>query len=125
MKAAKGASQYRQRITFEVKTKTYDSLGAEVETWAADDTIGTCGVVGAAYEPLGSREFPDSWKRYDETTARFRIRYQPGIDCDRHRIVMVFDADMCPALTQTFDIFPPLPSNGQRRELTIEAKEIR
>ncbi len=125
MKPSKGAAQYRQRITFEVKTETKSAgFGATVEAWVPDTTIGTNGHVQAAYEPLGSREFPTEWKRNDETTARFRIRYQVGIDCDRHRIVMTFD-ESSPILTQTFDIFPPLPSDGQLRELTIEAKEIR
>ncbi len=119
------AGSLNARITVEVKSDSLDSYGASVETWAPDTSIGDGGDLMASFEPVGSREFPESWKRNDETTARFRIRYEPGIDAARHRISMVFDEYSSPTGVTVWDIFPPLAAAGRRRELIIEAKESR
>ncbi len=71
-----------------------------------------------------SREYADVLKTNAEMTALFRIRYQAGIDPDRHRILFCLDPDASPPNVQTFDISAPIDPEGHRRELLIPAKGI-
>jgi len=104
-----GAGAYDRRVVIQEKTETQSDTGAIVETWA--DLLN----LAAAFEPLGSREFPVDQKRYSESTARFRLRYRSDIDNDIHRIVYQ---------GKTWNIYPPLII-GRNVELRIEASEIR
>lgn len=117
------AGTLRHRLTFQVKPRgedeTKDTFGSIDDSWATDFEV------MGAFESVGSREFPTEWKRHDETTARFRIRYKAGIDSARHRIMMTFDEYASPSDITYWDIFPPLPFAGKRRELIIEAYESR
>lgn len=102
------AGDYDRRIIVQVKTETQSRSGDPQETWT--DTLN----LAAAFEALGSREFPVNEKRYAESTARFRIRYRPGIDSGTHRIIYG---------GRTWDIKPPLVT-GRNVELQIEASEV-
>jgi len=102
------AGSLDRRIVFQIKTETQSRSGAPTEIWT--DSVN----VAAAFEPLGSREFPLNQKRYAETTARFRIRYRSGINPATHRISYA---------GQTWDISPPL-TIGRNIEMHIEASEI-
>ena len=79
----------------------------------------------AAYEPVGSREFPASYKRNAESTARFRIPYN-GITIDPalHTIQMIFDDTASPPAISTWNILGVWPSHGERFEITIEANIV-
>ena len=94
-----------------------DSAGAIGEEWPADFEW------WAQYEPLGSAEFPQFEKRFEQTTGRFRIPYRRGISASLHRIAFTLDYSS-PVQVQLFDIYPPLPVDGKRVELVIEAVEI-
>lgn len=113
--------ELRHRLTFQRKTESRDSFGAVHEDWVDDFTI------WGAFEPIGSREYPVSAKRFAESTARFRVRYidvqKRTIDPDFNRILLIFDANASPAVQSIWDIWPPLPLDGKRFELHIEAKE--
>jgi len=93
-------------------------MGSVTETWT--DAFD----VHAAFGPLGSTEFPSAAKRHAEATARFRIRYRHGIAAGTHRIVFAFDPNESPTDFRTFDIFQPMPVDGKRFELWIEAVEV-
>lgn len=102
------AGGYDKRIWIQSKTETQSDSGNVTETWS------NLYNVAAAFEPLGSREFPIDHKRYAESTARFRIRYRPGIGAGTHRIVYG---------GKTWNISEPLVF-GRNVELRIEASEI-
>ncbi len=104
------AGKLRHRLVFQTKTDSQTSSGASVETWA--DSFSVYG----AFEPVGGREFPVNQKRIAETTARFRVRYRPGVDVDSTRIVHN---------SQTWNILAVLPVDGRNIELLIEASELR
>lgn len=70
--------------------------------------------VPVAFEPLGSREFPVYQKRYEETTARFRLRYRTDIDTKTD--VLIFEG-------KTYDLKPPAIV-GRNVELEYEASEV-
>lgn len=112
-----GAGSLRHRITVQVKTET-NELGSITETWADEFEA------WAAFEPLGSREFPAAEKRHAESTVRFRIRYRHGIDPARHRILITLDPNVSPSDVRIYDIFPPMLVDGKRAELHIEAREV-
>lgn len=95
-------------VIFQLRTETQNSYGEPVEAWA--ETFGTW----AAFEALGSKEFPALQKTHAETTARFRIRYRTGIDPATHRIL--FD-------DRLWNIQPPVPI-GRNVELQIEASVV-
>ncbi len=117
---ARRAGRYIYRITFQKKVDPpdQDSSGATSEEYLDDFEW------WAAYEPIGSREFPAYQKRFAETTSRFRIPYKKGINPGLYRIAAVFD-HASPVQTQYFDIYPPLPVDGKRKtELIVEAVEI-
>lgn len=85
--------------------------------------------IRAAYEAVGTRAFPDREKRYQETTARFRIRYRPGLDIQAlpltHEILYAIDARLSPPLRRRFRITGADDPTGQRFEIHIEVSEIR
>jgi SPP1 family predicted phage head-tail adaptor len=91
-----------------------DSFGAPVEDWQDAFTV------WGAFEPLGGQEFPAFLKRFAETTARFRIRFRAGIDPDKHRIKLTIAG-----IVSIWDIQPPLPVDGRKVEMHIEAREIK
>lgn len=107
-------------VTFQVKTipDPVNSFGEPVEDWA--DSF----QVWAAYEPLGTREFPIAHKRFAETTARFRVYFDSRIytdnAADKLRIVMVLNG-----VTTTWNLQDPQPVAGQLDELWIEASQIK
>lgn len=77
----------------------------------------------AAFQPVGSDEFPSSEKRWSETTARFIIPYQTiVIDAGTHTIRMTFDSWSSPPNVSTWNV---LGAYGDRFETTIEANEIK
>lgn len=104
------AGKYDRRILIQIKTETQSRSGAVTEDWETETPLN----VAAAFEALGSREFPIDQKRHSETTARFRIRYRPDIDPDSNRISYA---------GQTWNIYPPL-TIGRNVELVIEASEV-
>lgn len=107
------------KLTFQKLQKTEDSFGKEsIEEWVNAFTA------YAAYEVVGSREFPTSAKRFAETTARFKVRYRPNLDSAEYRIQFFFDPDH-QIEPQIFNIYPPEPLNGWRGGWVIEASEIR
>ena len=115
-----GAGRFNNRLVFDSKPipEARDEYGApdddytsEFEEWGA-------------FEPIGTRSFPSFQKVHEETTARFRIRYRPGITPDKHRIRMIMDYDSSPIVQTIWRIHSPLPVDGQRRELIIEATQI-
>lgn len=116
-----GAGRYRHRIVFQLKTQTQDTFNAEVGTWADSFTV------WGAFEPVGSREFPMAFKRHEETTARFRIRYRKGIDPAKHRIRFDLDPDIQGSTNEDdwriWNIRPPLPVDGRNIEMQIEASD--
>lgn len=117
------AGELRNRITVQAKTvpETINTFRNPQEEWADAFEL------WAAYEPSGSREFPTSWKRFAETTARFRVRSNPQtrqINADKHRIVMIFDRTASPLVSQVWNISPPYPREGKPFELIIEGSEI-
>lgn len=117
MKGGSGAR--RHIIMFQVKTEALDDVGELIETWA--DSFEEY----AAFEPLGSREFPIAHKRHANTTARFRILYRGGINPDKNRIAFQFDPDASPPLTSIWNIHGDLPADGKFVEVHIEASEIK
>lgn len=78
-----------------------------------------------AFEVVGSREFPQAYKRNAETQARFRIPY-PDVLVDPllHRVVMYFDEDNSPPDISTWNILGVEPVRGQKFELLIEANRV-
>lgn len=104
-----------------------NSFGEPVPDWADDFSV------AAAFEPIGSSEFPMAHKRHAETTARFKIRYRKDIADDgsfsfTHRIRF----NMSHALQAStnpedwaWNITPPIPVDGRNIELEIEANKNR
>lgn len=119
------SGKLRNRIVIQEKTLpgTKNSFGSSEEDWS--DML----TVMAAYEQIGSKEFPTFQKRFAETTCRFRIRYNALLmrqdAADRYRIKFTLDEDASPPTTQTFNISPPYDPEGRRRELLLEANETK
>lgn len=103
------AGQLPNKLVFEVMTTTRDSVGAAIQSWNRDFEV------WGSFEPLGSREFPIFEKRFEQTTARFRIRYRPNIDAGQHRVIYA---------GKTWDIRGPIDMDGKRIQLVIEAVEL-
>ncbi len=113
-----------QQAYFEVDTAgTKDSFSAVPERFVADFDA------PCAFEEIGGREFPSREKRNAETTARFRLRYDPRIAANPNRFAAThrirFSLEPCSNSDdrRTFNIYPPLV-DGVRREIVIEASEI-
>lgn len=104
-------------------TGTRNSFGDVVDAPVADLRN-----VRAAYEPVGGREFPESEKRHAETTARFRIRYRPGINVkdvvETHQIDYIEDRSTKTPTTRTYDIKHAVVV-GRRDEIHFEVDEVR
>jgi hypothetical protein len=102
------------------KPETQDSMGV------ATDTPELLFETWGAFEPIGSREFPEAQKRHNETTARFRIPYPDyTLDPQRDRVMMVFDDTVSPINSSTWNILGALPAHGQRFELLLEVSEVK
>lgn len=104
-------------LTFERNTtpEGQDNSGDPLETW--NDAF----TVYGAFEPVGGREFPASQKINAETTARFRIRFRPGLDAAHYRIrfSMPLESQDNPRTWNIHSILPRGPA-----ELVIEASEL-
>jgi len=99
--------------------ETLDTFGASVSVPAL--RFASWG----AFEPIGTREFPEAQKRHAETTARFRIPYpdysfDPALDTIR----LDFDDTTSPPTQSTWNIHGTVPTDGRRFELTIEVSQI-
>jgi phage head-tail adaptor, putative, SPP1 family len=114
------AGRFDRRLTFQVKTKTFDSFGGELETWVDAFTV------WGAFEPQKSDLLPTADKRFAETIAMFRIRDISGhvIDATIHRIVVIEDGKASPPVVSIWDIYPPL-RRGRFRELHIKARHYK
>lgn len=104
--------QLREFITFErnvMLSPPTNRFGEPIPNWTFDfDTW-------ARVQRLGSKEFPFMQKRHSQTTARFIIRYQTGIDPAVHRILHD---------DKIWDITDPIPDE-RRTILEIEASETK
>lgn len=114
------AGTFQHLLSFESKPipeerdeygRANDAYSPEFEEWGA-------------FEPIGTREFPSFQKVHQEATARFRIRYRPGIVADKYRIVLTLDYDSDPIEQTIWRILTPMAANGKIRELIIEATQI-
>lgn len=116
-KPSKGAGGYTEFLTFnrmpfpEVQDPMGGSISVPVElftTWGA-------------FEPVGSVEFPESHKRWSETTARFRIPYPDyTLIPARDSVSMEFDETVSPPNVSTWNI---VGSYGTRFETCVECTE--
>lgn len=102
----------RHIVSIETATRVQSpQSGDEIETWPP--TGGTTLTIPGEFAYLGSREFPESFKTFAETTARCRIRYTSTtalIDPATHRLS--FDG-------KTWDILGIIP-DPNKTALTIE-----
>ena len=64
----------RERVTFQKKSVTRNTVNEEVVTWV--DVV----TVWAQIEPLVGREFLDQRQMASQITTRIRIRYRPNIN---------------------------------------------
>ncbi len=118
------AGSLNNLVIFEAKTipETQNTFGEPVDVWAEAFRE------WAAFEVVGSREFPTAAKRFAESTARFRIRYRSELGdpkaADKYRIVMTIDPYASPVVTSTWNIQQPQAIGGQRVEMHIEASEL-
>jgi SPP1 family predicted phage head-tail adaptor len=101
-------------ITFQIQEElspAQDDMGTPMKEWVESFSR------WAAYEPLGSREFPALEKMHSETTARWRIRYEEILDPTIHAYS---SADYRISYNGTYWNMSP-PSLPDRREtMTIE-----
>lgn len=116
-----GAGKFDQWLVFQKmpSPEVQDSMGGSISVPATQ--FSTWG----AFELIGTREFPAAQKRHAETTARFRIPYPDySIDPARHQIVQVFDADISPPLSATWNVLGATPVDGRRFEMIIEVNQV-
>lgn len=111
----------RDRIQFKLKTETTDTFNAKIANWDTNATFGRDGKVAAVYEVLGSREFPAAFKRHNQTTARFRIRYIAALDTSTAAADYRIEHN-----GRTWNMAAPytVKPKGHPRELHIEVNEI-
>lgn len=116
------AGKLDQNLIFEKKVKTRNSFSEQSETWPTDFEV------WGAFQPSGSSFFPESWKRFSQSTTRFVIRYplpdKQLIDVALHRIRLVRDYTDPPE-TSIWQIFPPYAMAGKPHLLIIEAAEVK
>lgn len=67
------AGELNRRITFQIKTVTYDSYNAPIDVWVDTSTVWS-GVI-----TTGGREFYAAQKLNAETSCLFKIRYAANI----------------------------------------------
>lgn len=118
------SGDYRYRLTFQARAEVgRDDTGEPIFEWTDDFTL------WGAYEPLKAQllhvEVGD--KRFAESEALFRVRYQRDkvIDATKHRIVFISDPASSPLGLSIWDIYPPLQKDGIYRELHIKARQYR
>ncbi len=118
------AGRLRHRLIFQSKPLPEDqnTFGDALEVWTDAFTL------WGAFEVVGSREFPVAHKRFAESTARFRVRYRSELGdpkaADKYRIVFTLDANSSPIATSTWNIQTPMPVDGRRIEMYIEASVL-
>ncbi len=110
-----------QRLIFQKKVKTRDSFGDQLEEWVTEFTV------WGAYQPVGSLEFHESWKRFAESDGRFIVRYPLPvlaiIDSANYQVLLIRDFTS-PVETTTWMINPPIPMRGEPNYLEIEGNQI-
>lgn len=112
---------WRDRPQFKKKTVTTDTFNVKTDNWDTNATFGDDGKLPAVYEIAGSREFPVAFKRHNETTARFRVRYLIELDYSGaaadYRIIHN---------GRTWNMSAPYTEKpkGRPRELHLEVSEI-
>lgn len=117
-----GAGKYDQWLVFQKmpSPEPQDSMGGSIGVPVTQFSA------WGAFELIGTKEFPEAQKRHAETTARFRIPYPDfSIDPARHQIAQVFDAEISPPLSATWNVLGATPVDGRRFEMLIEVSEIR
>lgn len=112
------AGKLNRLIIFERTTQTKDTFQNVQDVWNTDFED------RAEFQALGSDSFHVNWKRYGETTARFRLRFRQDVNPAFHRIVM-YDDRFSPAVASYWTIHPPYDSKGKMREMFIEASEVK
>lgn len=116
------AGKLRHLLGFQEKTQALDALNAPKDgDWSDEFAF----EVPAEQVSMQSREYADALKRNSEITILFKIRYMPGLDADKYRIVFTPDPERDPDKVQMFDIDPPIDPDGKRRELLIAGREIK
>ncbi len=118
----RGAASYDQWVTF----MRMPSPPSQSDTGMPNSVPLVHFYSWAAFEPLGSREFPMAYKRHAETTARFRIPYN-GITIDPAlaSVHMIFDHTASPPAISTWNVLGAWPTHGARFETTVEVSEVR
>jgi SPP1 family predicted phage head-tail adaptor len=97
------AGQLRHVVTIESPTKTQDSTGSVVQSWATFDTV------RAAIEPISGREFFSAAQVQSNVNTRIRIRY---IDDVTPKMRVAHGSDY-------YDIQAVLPDTTGARELHL------
>ena len=97
------AGSLRHVVTIESPTKTQDSTGSIVQSWATYDTV------RAAIEPISGREFFSASQAQSSVTTRIRIRYLDGVT---PKMRVSHDSDY-------YDIQAVLPDTTGTRELHL------
>lgn len=75
------AGRLSDSLVFQLVSETKTTFGPPTEVPTTAFTI------PGEFQALGSREFPASQKRNNESTARFIIRYREGIHAGTHQIL--------------------------------------
>jgi len=112
------AGKLNRQIFIEQTTQAKDTFQNVQNQWLPFDED------RAEFQALGADSFQTNWKRYGETTARFRLRFRQDIDPAIHRIVM-YDDRFSPPTVSVWKISPPYDLKGKQREMFIEASEIK
>lgn len=112
------AGKLDRRITFQTEVELsprQSEMGTPLKQWV--DAF-EC---WAAFEPVGTREFPSSVKLFAETTGRFRIYYREELDPTFHPHA---SSDYRVLFNDTIWDIQPATLIGRRVGLLIEAKSI-
>lgn len=105
------AGPLRHKVVIQMPVKTQDPLTGEVTISWSDISESP---IWARYEPLSAREFVASQSIQSRVTARFTIRYRPGILATMR---ILFDS-------MVFNIEGVLPDNKSGREyITLPVSE--
>jgi SPP1 family predicted phage head-tail adaptor len=102
------AGELNRRITLQIETITYDTVNEPIETWTDFATV------WASIITTGGREFYAAQKLNAETSAVFKIRYNPMVN-PRMRISWG---------NRIFEIISVNDVDARHEELQISAKEV-
>jgi head-tail adaptor len=121
-----GAGSLDRRITFQRLPDpdgTRNNFG-ELTGEPTDDLVG----VPAAYDQVGTRQFPEAQKRQTETTGRFRVRYHRGFNVQQlpetHRVT---ESENPAAIEPIIHIYKITGAYtvGRLDEIHVEVAEVR